>query len=349
MKQNVWIFLLFLNFYSFSQITLKQHNFVSIGDTIIEYYTRFPKVNIDIGEAGENKTWDFSNLNTSKRDTIQFVDPKKTPFAEDFPNANIALYSNNIYEAWMFMNNSNSELKTIGSGVFVNNKKRIENRNVTTIRYPFNYLDTSNNKKEEETILLKTKKGTDSIKRKRVFKHNTTVDAWGDIILPTGTFLSLRLKHEVNVIDYFYKKRKKEWHLLGKLKGSSNILYQWWTDDKETKHPVAQVVMDESHKKPIIIKFLPAIPFSEIMGKKGNNKLIVYPNPATEKIFINLKQETESYITIYSINGKIIRNIKTKSYKTEIAINELPVGIFFIINRNKRGVVLGKSKFIKVK
>lgn len=349
MKQNLWIFSLFFNLCCFSQITLKQHNFVSIGDTIVEYYIRFPKVNINIGEAGENKIWDFSNLSTTQKDTIQFVDPQKTPFNEDFPDSNIALYSNNMYEAWIFMNNSKSELKTIGSGVFINNKKRIENRNVTTIRYPFNYLDTSTNKKEEETILFKTKKGIDSIKRKRVFKHNTTVDAWGDIILPTGTFVSLRLKHEVNVVDYFYQKRKNEWYLLNNSTGSSNILYQWWTDDKETKHPVAQVVMDESHKKPIIIKFIPAIPFSEIMGKKNDHQLIVYPNPATNKIFIDLKKESNSYITIYSVNGKIIRNIKTQSHKTEIDINELPVGIFFVINRNEKGIVLGKSKFIKIK
>lgn len=346
LKKTLFILLLVISINSFTQITLKQHNFVSIGDTIIEHYKRFPKTIIDVGEPGENVVWDFSNLSATNKDTIQFVDPKKTPFAKDFPKANIALYTNNIYKVWMFMNNSDTKLTTIGSGVFVNNKKRIDNRNVTTIKYPLNYLDESLNKKEEEKIIIKTQKGNDSIKRNRISKHTTTVDSWGDIILPTGTFLSLRLKHVVSVTDYFYVKKNDSWRLLGNSKPSSSTLYQWWTDDKKTKHPVAQIVMDEAHKKPIIIKFLPAIPFSEVINENTNGKFKIYPNPATDKIFLNLNKE-EIYVTIYTLQGKIIKNMKTNSLKPEIDVTSFSAGVFFIITRNKAGQVIRKAKFIK--
>lgn len=349
-NRELLFLLLFISIKGFSQITLKQHNFVSIGDTIVEYYDKFPENKIDVGTPGENKVWDFSNLKTADKDTLRIINPKITPFYNDFPNSNMVLYSNNIHESWMFLNHSKDHLITIGVGYFIDNEKRLDYRNDTIIKFPFKYLDKTSNKTLKEKIITKSVKGLDSIKCTRVWEQNTLVDSWGDIILPTGTFLSLRIKHIINFTEYYYKKKKDEWVLLSNSETNSSTFYQWWTDDDNAKHPVAQIVMDNDHEKPIIIKFLQAKPFLEILEEEkrtNEQKLRIYPVPAKKDIFINLNKEEETYITLYTITGQVVKNITTNLLKIMVNIEGLQVGTYFLITRNKNGQVTGKGKFIK--
>lgn len=332
----------------FAQITLKQHNFVSIGDTIVEHYKNFPSQPIDVGTPGPNKIWDFSNLNAVANDTLMFVNPKNTPFANEFPEATIALYTKRIYEVWMYMKNTNVEFGGLGSGVFAQGEKRIDKRKETIIRYPLNYGDNVTNSFKRHAIIAKNIKGQDSIKRTRLFEHETVVDSWGDIILPTGKFLSLRLKHIISTTEFFYKKQGNTWKLDKQSKKNTSIYYQWWTDDKNTKHPVAQIVMDKNHEKPIVVKFLSAVPFAEVMSATVETGLKLYPNPA--KAYINVDVDntfTKAYISIYSFGGKLVQNLKMSKPKTNVNLQNIANGTYFVIIRSQAGKIIGKSKFIK--
>jgi len=343
------LILLFLTINSFSQIILKQHNFVSVGDSIVEYYSRFPKIPIDVGEAGENKTWDFSNLNSvaTNFNTLKFLSPKETPFSGDYPNANIVLYSNDVYESWMFMKNTEEELKPLGSGVMINGEKRVDNYGGIVMKFPLKYLDSYSDEIIKEKVLIKNNKGQDSIKVKTVLNHLNVVDSWGDVLLPEGTFLSLRMKYTLTVTNYMYQKQEGKWSLLGKPITETTISYKWWTDNKSAKYPVVQIVMDFMNEKPIVVHYLKAIPFEEIIDESNEEKLKIYPNPAREKITLALKSSNETYITIYSLQGKVIENIKTRSSKETMDVINLPAGIYFVVTRNEGGQVTGKSKFIK--
>ena len=60
-----------------------------------------------------------------------------------------------------------------------------------------------------------------------------------------------------------------------------------------------------------------------------NIKLKVYPNPVSSEIFI----ETSSFdnvISIYSIQGTLIRNVTTNSNKTKINIDDLSKGVYLL-------------------
>ncbi|WP_082422463.1 T9SS type A sorting domain-containing protein [Aquimarina longa] len=341
--------LLFATINSYAQVTLKQHHFFSVGDTIVEYYNRLPQNPIDIGEPGENKVWDFSNLDAIavNKQTIKFLAPKETPFYADYPDSNIVLYSNNGYETWSFMRVSTEKITNLGYGLFVNKEKRTGNYGGIDMSFPLKYLDKSSNETINERVLVKNKQGQDSIKVKTVSNHIYDIDAWGDVILPKGTFLSLRLKYTLNVTNYIYQKRADKWGLLVKPETKSTISYKWWTDDKNTKYPVVQIVMDDAHKKPIVVKYLEAIPFSEIINEVKEETIKVYPNPVKEKLFIEILAIEETYTTIYSIQGKIVKNLKTNISKIEIDVSAFSAGIYLIINRSKAGKIIGKSKFIK--
>lgn len=341
--------LFFVKINSFSQITLKQHNFVSVGDSIVEFYKKFPKELINVGESGENKIWDFSSFDTENTETktLKFLNPDDTPFSEEYPKANITLYSNDVYESWMFMKNSEEELKPLGSGIIVRGEKITDNYGGIVMRFPVKYLDTYSDEVVKEKVLIKNKKGQDSIKVKTVLKHLYVVDSWGDVLLPEGTFLSLRMKYTLTATNYLYQRKEDIWSLLTQPTKDTTISYKWWTDNRNAKYPVVQIVMNETNDKPIVVQYLKATPFKEIINENKDGKFKIYPNPARRKITLDLRTNNESYITIYSLEGKVVENVKTNSSKIKINVISLPVGIYFVIVRNKNGQITGKSKFIK--
>ena len=335
---------------SFAQITLKQHHFFAVGDSITEYYNRLPQTTIDIGESGANKIWDFSNLDTIAvaKKTLKFIDPKDTPFFTDYPNSNIVLYSNDTYESWSFMKISKKKVTHLGYGLFINNEKRTDNYGGSDMSFPLKYLDKSSNETVKESILKKDKKGQDSIKIKTVLNRTYTIDSWGDVILPKGTFLSLRIKYILNVTNYIYQKQEDKWGLLTQPETKSTLSYEWWTNDRNAKYPVVQIVMDDTNKKPIVVQYLEAIPFSKIINETKEETLKVYPNPAKEHLYIEIPKTEETYTSIYSIQGKMMLNLKTNASKLKIDVSQFPSGTFLIISRSKAGKIIGKSKFVKI-
>ena len=345
------IVLLFFALKSFAQLKLKQHNFVSVGDTIVEYFERFPKNTVDIGTPGKDKTWDFSDLNSTVvgKETIVFVDPLDTPFSNDYPDSNIALYSNQGYECWVFMKNTKKELTNLGFGLFSQNKKQTGNYGGITIKYPLKYLDEFSSEIKKEHILIKTKKGKDSIKVKTIFNHKYEIDAWGDVILPKGTFLALRMKYILKTTNLTYQKKEGKWNLKGIPKEDVTVSYKWWTDDENAKYPVVQIVMDNTQEKPLVIKYLESKPFVEIIEEnKKDETLIVYPNPVKENLFVQIPKIEEVYIIIYSFNGRVIKSVKSNYKKTDISVSNLPQGIYFLVVKNKEGQVIGKNKIVKI-
>ncbi len=346
----VLIALMLSSLNSFAQITLKQHHFFTVGDSITEYYNRLPKTTIDIGESGANKIWDFSNLDTIAvaKQTLKFLAPKDTPFFTDYPNANIALYANDIYESWSFMEISKKKVTPLGHGLFINNEKRTGNYGGSVMKFPLKYLDKSSNETVKETVLEKDENGQDLIKVKTVLNYTYVIDAWGDVILPKGTFLSLRIKYTLNTTNYIYQKQEDAWVLLRQPETNSTRSYKWWTNDRNAKYPVVQIVMDEANEKPIVVQYLEAIPFSKIINETQEETLKVYPNPAKEHLFIQIPKAEETYTSIYSIQGKMVLNLKANTSQLKVDVSRFPSGTYLIVSRNKAGVIIGKSKFIKI-
>ena len=65
-------------------------------------------------------------------------------------------------------------------------------------------------------------------------------------------------------------------------------------------------------------------------------QLILYPNPACEKIFIFFKgSSSKSKIDIVSITGTIVQMVEMRGEKAEIDIHHLPKGTYFLHLRNK--------------
>jgi hypothetical protein len=84
----------------------------------------------------------------------------------------------------------------------------------------------------------------------------------------------------------------------------------------------------------------PSVGFTDLKGKSIN----VYPNPASDILYVENLPEN-SLITIYSIDGIMSKKQLYKRSSNEIAIDDLPAGLYLL--QIKTGKTEIQSKFIK--
>ncbi len=73
----------------------------------------------------------------------------------------------------------------------------------------------------------------------------------------------------------------------------------------------------------------------------ADNLVLVYPNPATDKIYVTVKNKTENDLFVYDVNGKLIYENKNAASFT-IDTDKWSRGIYFIKVSNKDGVSTSK-------
>jgi len=330
----------FISLAGFSQITLDYSNFMSVGDSIVEYYDATPNESIIPGEAGPNKTWDFQGLKTYSSDTITIVTPDKTIFHREFYESDVALAMSSTDSLFSFYNNSNNQLKLTGVGYFANKKRIIKKEDRIILKYPLKYLDENQQVFKEEKILYK-----DSLKVITTSEHNYKVDAWGDLKLSSGIFFSLRVKRSIKITESHYKFIDFTWQKFKK-NVYPNISYEWWTDDPKAKHYIAYLSMDSENKKAMGATFIPAIPFQEKIDKIQSTKLILYPNPTQKNINVHVVND-KNYINIYTITGQLIYSQINSSGNAIINVSRFSSGMYVLVIKSASGEILGKGKFIK--
>ena len=79
-----------------------------------------------------------------------------------------------------------------------------------------------------------------------------------------------------------------------------------------------------------------------------NNTISIYPNPASEKLFIENKGTTvgEAHIIIYNVLGQIMKvAVNTSGNKSEADISALPAGLYYLLYRQNN--VQATAKFVK--
>ncbi|MDP5140663.1 MAG: T9SS type A sorting domain-containing protein, partial [Spirosomaceae bacterium] len=74
--------------------------------------------------------------------------------------------------------------------------------------------------------------------------------------------------------------------------------------------------------------------------------IVIYPNPSSDFIRIkNGEKEAIKSYEIYNISGRLIR--QNESPATEIKIQDLPSGMYFLQLKNERNVLINR-RFVKI-
>jgi hypothetical protein len=186
-----------------AQITLTHEdvlNLIGTYETFNEDISQYPFA-VDVGPAGENQTWYFSDISFPyEQNTQAYLSPEGTPFFDNFPTANLAAKISFMIDtletsAYSYIEVTENKLNFLGSAVDhlgVIEIETTEDFAPLPITYGTEWMITRYDTLESypafttvqvETVLAK-------------------IDGWGSVTVPAGTFECLRL--QTNWTEYIH-------------------------------------------------------------------------------------------------------------------------------------------------
>ncbi len=259
-----------------AQITLTQSDYATIGDTIIIANDTLPS--ILIGSTGL-QTWDFTSLENDMLDTVVYLDASTTPNGGNF-TSNLALdrttqtdYFTSSVGQYTFdgFAGDPAGLGVTSSFVFTDAQ--------TLMTFPTTYLDSQADNSYGVNLMADPGLSSpplfviDSIKIVHRGISNSMLDAYGNLILPTGNFDVLRqYGQEVSIDSIFIKTSDvttagtfgiplNDWGMAPVFPGILDAnpvidtlhVYKWITNGE--KHPLVEVITDAPNGNIISLEY----------------------------------------------------------------------------------------------
>ena len=134
MNKSYFLSVLFsiISFVGISQITVTDANLLGVGDII--YLADDDTTIVNLGNIGQNQTWDFSALQSNDSWMMEVVDPTTTPFDQLYPNANLCIIDDGDF---IYCNKSTSGVSMLGIG------DSVAQQAITLIPLPLSYSFTN--------------------------------------------------------------------------------------------------------------------------------------------------------------------------------------------------------------
>jgi len=333
---------------SFAQITLGVNSVYSAGDQFIVASDTSVFSTLTPGSAGPNQTWNFSDLNESRVDTLNVFDPAQTPFFNDFPTATTALLQDSNY---LYGNISNNEFRILGSASIAANSDIFGNVSISSreFKFPFNYLDTINLRRSfsitVEGSLFKVP--LDSVRISFNSIGVKTADAWGNVIIGNTSNSCLRLKEETT--DEFL------------FEGYVSILDLWTPISGDTSQTVIYTYISENLGYPfvtlnmngdnevIFAEYVKDFTPSSLSKVTSDIEIKIYPNPASDVLFVSTKDFFEGDIEIVDVQGRKVLTQGFIGKNGVVQISSFNSGIYVLKLKDNNGLLLKQSKFSIVK
>jgi len=338
------------------QIMIDAGDMPSPGDTIrISSALNTDFYNFE--ETGENFTWDYSNLTAINQRVDTFINVTETPvFYWPFFifSANLAspLVSDPpipeipLTDVFNFYNNTSDNFKDVGFAATLSGLPLPFKFDIPDIVYefPMNYGNTDSSFSGLSVGLENI--GFLLIDRKRV----NTVDGWGQLISPYGTFDVLRLKSEVYEYDSIYVDSISVGFPLER----EYVEYKWLA--KQQKIPLLTISTASFN---LLVDYVDSLrtEVTNVPEKFADNevKIEVYPNPVSESLTIEIDENINETLKLFLLdlqgrilvekslnlnNSKTIHlnlnklNLKPGTFLIQIASNNFVKTIRIVFNKN---------------
>lgn len=350
MKLLLSVLLLF-PFCGSSQITLNTSDFADGGDTVRISITT--DAFIDFTSTGPNYTWDFSTLVPTSQILGNYTGTSDFPFlvnfifggsaavdyqATNFKASNdipVDLISSvlpvTISDVNQFSKNSADSITSVGFSIVLDgNSIPFKSDTIETrYKFPLNYTDTYSSKGYTN---LDMNPFYNAIWR-QYRERNSTVDGWGNITTPYGSFNALRIDHLITETDSIYMEvfGTPTWI---ELPIPDSHIYEWWTNGE--LEPILRITTSDILGAETVTN----IEYKDIYRGLDASLLdqtlnyALYPNPAIDELRIDDLQSDANY-SIVSLEGAIVSEGNLTVQKNSIDISMLNQGAYqFMINQN---------------
>ena len=187
--------------------------------------------------------------------------------------------------------------------------------------------------------------GADSIKIKSSVEEVTTIDAWGTLTIPLGSYDVLRQKVENTSTDSTFFQVAGNWMFFFASDVSSTS-YSWWTNNSGAGFQIFDISMDETGNEVSDVSFL----FSTTVGlpENSNVEARVYPNPVKNIMFIEFEKLVGGELTLLNIQGQVVaRQNVDHTNRIQLSVSHLPEGIYVYRITDHSGNAVSSGKVMK--
>lgn len=239
-------------FYGFSQtpISLSTADMPTVGFSET-YAVDTPLTSVNYGSAGANQVYDFSALTNTHTTAVNYLAPTVSQ-QSSFPGCNLALTSDG--SSFILLTNSATKYQAVGLqgydyGLLVITPiQPAEDLFHFPTQYGSHYASKDGFYQGFQGFQVNAPSGVDSVREIFTDNFSYTVDGWGKVITPVGSYRALRLKRvdtTVTEIDAYYGLFGDSWHTV-----SGYPMTQMTTEysylAKETKGAVVSFTYDSA-------------------------------------------------------------------------------------------------------
>ncbi len=354
-----------------AQVIVTDADFASPGDVVYMGRATNMPLGTTPGNAGTGQTWNFSAFVPSGIDTVNFVDPTTLPATDSFPTANISFKQMN---GDAYLNKSAAGIELLGfSGILGQNNLFITTNfepSETILKFPAqlgtSYTDTA--RVNFDVYVGPQGQGyIDSIRVRRLYTIENTVDAEGALTLPLGTYNAIRCKVDEVVVDSMWAYALQENVLFGIVQGwqplpafiagaigvsgavsvKTTRNYRWLANN--SKFYLVDMSVDVANNNPTSARYQedPTTPIQTAINENtaGITGIKLFPNPANNELFITLPAGNNFYtMGMYNSVGQLVLS-HTLNGSSQHNVSALPSGIYVVTISN--GTQLFTQKLVK--
>jgi hypothetical protein len=334
--------------YSFGQITITNADMPSANDTF-RLSTTINAQGLDPVLTGANFSWDFSTLVPDSQRVDTFFSVSSTPFLyqvsfnNPFSPNYLANYAKRgveisfpptatLSEVFNYTKNFSGGLNNVGFGANINGLPASVKNDPIDKEYvfPLNYTNGATSltslSEFEITVPALGHYGQD-------MERNTTVDGWGSLVLPNGTYDVLRVKSVLTKIDTAYLDLLS----LGQtIPRPEEIEYKWLAAG--TGAPILKIITNAGIVSQIEYQDDYVAPVSVKEQAKLNN-VVVFPNPTKYHLVIDYSSRIAGNLKVIlkdvlgKSSGVVYQNYSPKGTNkiiVNLAQHSIKPGIYFL-------------------
>lgn len=352
MKQTLLYTAILFAFSSQAQITLTTADFATGGDTV--RMSQATDNAYDYATTGSAYTWDFSMLTADAQVLKDYSAMSNAPAFAQFVFGTFAPAK---YQASYFKESTDLPLAQITSflpitieNIFQYTRKTADS--LTSVGYSMKVtMGTNTNDLPIKSDTIETpydfplvmgnshfSRGFTKVDFNPIYdaqwnQHRTrltTVDGYGSIITPYGTFDVLRIKHDIDEIDSLYMVLPIIGGTWIPLDVPTSHEYEWWTNGQ--KEPILRFKTNEVMGNEVVS----AIEYRDnYLGlDAGLNEMTttfkMFPNPVENEITI-ISEDFITSVQVISLEGKVVKSIAFDHVSNaNIDASDLPAGAYQI-------------------
>ena len=331
-----------------AQIQLTQADFATAADTV--RMSQASDNGYDYLSTGPASVWDFSTLTPNSQIVKDF---KATSSAPLFIQFMLGSFAPNRYNSTYYLESTALPVAQITSflPITIENIYQFTKRtadSLTTVGLSMNISGTEipfQSDTIETHYDLPLQYGNSHVSRGYTLidfnpvadakwnqhrERTTTVDGYGSITTPYGTFNAIRVKHDITEVDSIYYTFPIIGALWIPLPIPTSHEYEWWANGE--KEPILRITTNEVLGNEVVtaIEYRDMNRYLDAGITDLTTDFKVFPNPATNEVNISVKQGMTGF-KVFDSKGILIES-KVLDMQTEAQIDvaNYAVGVYQI-------------------